>query len=280
VHTTDHAASVAASSTTSSAADPAAGRERISLLLLAAIVLLPLLIVTGIGIFHNAGNDGAAPVAGIDTIAWPPRGTAPPASPGNGAAPVDSVDSMIVGLERRLEREPDDAKGWALLAQSYAFLGRQGDAETAMAKAVARGFGEADLRQRVSLAAREAAGAGQGNLLPDSPVIHGTVKLAAAGPLQLAPGSRLFVTAKATDGSPVPVAVLGEQVTEFPFQFVLGDKDAMMPGVRLSDYEEIAVSARLSQSGTADRSPGDLESAITIVRVGEPGQIDLVIEKR
>jgi len=54
----------------------------------------------------------------------------------------------------------------------------------------------------------------------------------------------------------------------------------MMPGVKLADFEEIALSARLSRSGTAERSASDLESAAKIVRRGESGWVDLVIENR
>jgi cytochrome c-type biogenesis protein CcmH len=187
---------------------------------------------------------------------------------------------MIAGLEERLAREPGDAKGWALLAQSYAFLGNSLQAEAALEKAVALGMEEENLRQRVNLASNSPAQPSRGNLLPSSVVIHGLVKLASATPVELAPESRLFVTARATDGSTVPVAVLGQRVTDFPFQFMLGDENAMMPGVKLSDFEEIALSARISQSGTAERSDDDLVSPVKLIRPAEPGWVDLVIENR
>ena len=62
---------------------------------------------------------------------------------------LDSVDDMLAGLEARLEREPDDVKGWSLLAQSYAYVGRMSDADAAVDCAVALGADRASLERRV-----------------------------------------------------------------------------------------------------------------------------------
>lgn len=71
------------------------------------------------------------------------------------AIQAPSVPSLISGLERRLEAAPQDARGWALLAQSYAFMGQSEPAEQALQRAVEFGFDEADLRQRVASATRD-----------------------------------------------------------------------------------------------------------------------------
>lgn len=52
---------------------------------------------------------------------------------------VPSVASMVTGLEQRLAKEPDDGKGWLLLAKSYQFLNRPADARKAYEKADALG---------------------------------------------------------------------------------------------------------------------------------------------
>jgi cytochrome c-type biogenesis protein CcmH/NrfG len=78
---------------------------------------------------------------------------APAGDPVSNVAPVAS---LIGGLEARLAANPDDSKGWALLAQSYSFVGDGEKAEQAMARAIALGFAEADLRERVKLARRTA----------------------------------------------------------------------------------------------------------------------------
>ncbi len=57
------------------------------------------------------------------------------ASGGEGAGPVGDVGSMVAGLEKRLQDNPDDFKGWATLGWSYYNLGRYADATQAYAKA-------------------------------------------------------------------------------------------------------------------------------------------------
>lgn len=52
---------------------------------------------------------------------------------------VPSVADMVTGLEQRLEKEPDDGKGWLLLAKSYQFLNQPADARKAYEKADALG---------------------------------------------------------------------------------------------------------------------------------------------
>ena len=61
------------------------------------------------------------------------------------ATRVAPVSEMIVGLEERLGRAPDDVKGWRLLARSYAFVGDMDRARSAAERAVALGADAQDL---------------------------------------------------------------------------------------------------------------------------------------
>jgi hypothetical protein len=95
----------------------------------------------------------AEPVGGLAaavSIAWPGMQQAKAPHPAAGgereAAPVSS---LIDGLVKRLEKEPNDGNGWALLAQSYAFIGEQHAAEKATARAIALGIDETTLRERL-----------------------------------------------------------------------------------------------------------------------------------
>jgi cytochrome c-type biogenesis protein CcmH/NrfG len=92
---------------------------------------------------------------GDPTVSAAAQPTKTPSATGISAAPVAS---LIGGLEQRLEQNPGDANGWALLAQSYAFVGQRDRAEAAVAQAIALGFDEASLRSRVSESAREVRG--------------------------------------------------------------------------------------------------------------------------
>lgn len=60
-----------------------------------------------------------------------------------------SVNALLAGLQQRLEEDPDDAKGWLLLAKSYDHLGRSQDAAAAYDKASALGVSDSDLKARL-----------------------------------------------------------------------------------------------------------------------------------
>jgi cytochrome c-type biogenesis protein CcmH len=60
-----------------------------------------------------------------------------------------SVTELLAGLERRLRENPDDAKGWLLLAKSYDHLGRRRDAAMAYEKAAALGLADNVLEARL-----------------------------------------------------------------------------------------------------------------------------------
>lgn len=65
--------------------------------------------------------------------------TPPPADPFEIVTPdrvtPQQILDMVARLERRLEENPDDARGWARLGRSYAVLGKEEDAEKAYSKA-------------------------------------------------------------------------------------------------------------------------------------------------
>jgi len=235
-----------------------------------AAVLAPLAITAAISVFHNSA-DSASTSASAASIAWPtsPRRTVPAPQ---GSTSVAPVGDLITRLEQRLARNPDDAKGWALLAQSYQFLGDAERAEAAVARAIGLGMDEAELRQRVvsaSTVGNAPLVARGGNDAVTTAVVRGVVDVSddRLTPLLDQAGSRLFITARAPDGPPMPVAVLAADVAAYPFEYTLSDANAMLPGTKLSDYEELAVSARLSQSGSTQRSDGDLESEVAIVQL-------------
>ena len=60
-----------------------------------------------------------------------------------------SVTDLLAGLERRLQEDPEDAKGWLLLAKSYDHLGRHDDAAMAYEKAAGLGLADDALEARL-----------------------------------------------------------------------------------------------------------------------------------
>ncbi len=118
--------------------------------------------VAGVGIkVHFDRSDASPPhrVAALGDIAWPQDDVAldsvAAARPEGPISEVPPVDSLVSGLEQRLAKQPDDAGGWALLAQSYAFMGNASAADGALQKAVALGLDEPTLRARVDGARRD-----------------------------------------------------------------------------------------------------------------------------
>ena len=59
-----------------------------------------------------------------------------------------SVTELLAGLEQRLVENPDDAKGWLLLAKSYDHIGRLDDAAAAYDKARELGLSDDVLEAR------------------------------------------------------------------------------------------------------------------------------------
>jgi cytochrome c-type biogenesis protein CcmH len=87
----------------------------------------------------------------------------------------------------------------------------------------------------------------------------------------------VFVVARAAGGPPMPVAVERHAVRDLPLDVVLDDGDSPMPTVKLSTLQEVELVARISATGSANRSEGDLESAPVRVRVPADAPVELVI---
>lgn len=62
---------------------------------------------------------------------------------------VAPVTDLLTGLEERLRQNPNDVKGWSLLAQSYAFVGRMEDARAASERAVELGAAPDAMRSKI-----------------------------------------------------------------------------------------------------------------------------------
>ena len=98
--------------------------------------------------------------------------------------------------------------------------------------------------------------------------VSGSVSLSPELLAQVKPTDTVFVFARATDGSPVPLAVQRAQVSDLPLQFTLDDTMLMNPQLKLSEMAEVRLDARVSRSGTAAASAGDLITAGAVAKVG------------
>jgi cytochrome c-type biogenesis protein CcmH len=60
-----------------------------------------------------------------------------------------SVNQLLAGLEERLRQQPEDGKGWLLLAKSYDHLGRKKDSLDAYARATELGIADPEFAKRI-----------------------------------------------------------------------------------------------------------------------------------
>ena len=88
---------------------------------------------------------------------------------------------------------------------------------------------------------------------------------------------QVVVFAKATQGPPMPLAVKRFPPTARREQIVLNDSSAMMPELRLSLFELVDVTVRIT-SGGVERQVGDYELIVTDVVVGVDSPAELSIE--
>lgn len=74
-----------------------------------------------------------------------------PMAAGNSQDPgkIASVAQLVSGLQARLEEDPDDAKGWMLLAKSYDHLGDNSKALAAYQRAVALGMSDSAMEMKL-----------------------------------------------------------------------------------------------------------------------------------
>ena len=87
--------------------------------------------------------------------------------------------------------------------------------------------------------------------------------------------TRVFVLARAVGGPPMPVAARKLPLAGFPATVALGDGDSPMPTAPLSAHREVEVLARISRTGSANRSEDDLQSVPVKVSLPHEGVVEL-----
>jgi len=109
--------------------------------------------------------------------------------------------------------------------------------------------------------------------------ISGRVMLAPALKAQAHPEDMVYIFAKAEAGPPMPLAVMRMKVKDLPAEFTLDESMAMMPQLKLSNFPKVVVGARISRSGNAIPSSGDLQGLVKSVTPGSQG-ISIEISER
>ena len=234
----------------------------------AKLSLLAIIVVFGLGI-GLYGVIGKPELSNVRPALAGTSTTMPTTRDSQGSDKAGSVTSLLSGLEARLAENPDDAKGWLLLAKSYDHLGSVADARNAYAKAVELGLTDAALEARLT----EASGT------TDSATaeIRGRISLGETVADRVGPDDVVYVVAK-TDNNPMPLAVLRRSASELPFDFVLSDANSMVQGGGISSAATVTVSARLSKTGDALNTATELGAIAQSVDPGNPEDLTLVID--
>jgi cytochrome c-type biogenesis protein CcmH len=106
--------------------------------------------------------------------------------------------------------------------------------------------------------------------------ITGTVTLSDALKSKADPDDTVFVLARAAQGPKMPLAIMRKQVRDLPLSFSLDDSMAMSPEMKMSNFDQVVVVARVSKSGNAMPQPGDIQGMSKPLALGTKGvKIDI-----
>ena len=327
----------------------------------ATLLIIPALPLCAVLLYQQLGS-----VELIDRLQQARSAQPPPAQ--QQAQPQGSIEDMVAKLAERLQQQPDDLKGWVMLARSYTIMKRYGEAEAAYGNALRLGGENANLLADYADATvmanngkfNDKAGAlltrslelDPGNLkglwlaghwknqsgayaealdywqqaaakLPpgseDAAVIAeqinsvqaklgitaapvtavaaisadagmtATADTASGAALsvsvaldpQLAANAAaedtVFIFARATQGPRMPLAIVRKQVKDLPVTVTLDDSMAMMPAMKLSNFEQVDIGARISKSGNAMPESGDLQGIVSPIATQSSETIQVTI---
>jgi cytochrome c-type biogenesis protein CcmH len=91
------------------------------------------------------------------------------------------------------------------------------------------------------------------------------------------PGDIVFIYAQALSGPKMPLAIVRKQVSDLPLSVSLNDTMAMMPNMKLSNFADVKLLARISKSGNAMAQPGDLIGVIDQVALADKNKHTIII---
>ncbi|WP_455210084.1 c-type cytochrome biogenesis protein CcmI [Kaarinaea lacus] len=98
--------------------------------------------------------------------------------------------------------------------------------------------------------------------------VGGTITLDPSLSNRVAPDDTVYVFARAAEGPRMPLAIIKKQVKDLPLAFSLDDSMAMNPNMKLSNYSEVIVGARISKTGNAMPQSGDLKGSSSVIKLG------------
>ncbi|MDH5361641.1 MAG: c-type cytochrome biogenesis protein CcmI [Gammaproteobacteria bacterium] len=95
---------------------------------------------------------------------------------------------------------------------------------------------------------------------------------------KLSGNETVFIYAKAMQGPPMPLAAKRISVQELPITLRLDDSMAMMPQMKLSNFEQVLVGARISKSGNAIAQKGDFYKELSSIKSKGNGKVTVIVD--
>lgn len=177
-------------------------------------------------------------------------------------------------VARALALDPNHPKALALAA-SAAMDRRDYDAAIAQWKKLKGQFPQdsAEVKEIDAMiaeagAAKSGTSATASSATDAAAAITGSVSLDPKLRGRAAASDTLFIYARAAQGPRMPLAIVRTTAGEWPRTFRLDDSMAMTPATKLSSANEVVVEARVSKTGNATPSPGDLQGTSAAVKPG------------
>jgi len=171
-------------------------------------------------------------------------------------------------VKRALKDKPDHPKALWLAGHAAIQQGRTAEGIGYWQRLIARMPADSAGRQKVEqLIAQVKGQAGLAAAAPAPKTEHPALKASITVRVALAPELKnkvsatdtVFVFARAAEGPKMPLAIVKKQVKDLPITVTLDDAMAMMPQMRLSNFPQVVVGARVSKSGAATPTSGDIE---------------------
>lgn len=109
--------------------------------------------------------------------------------------------------------------------------------------------------------------------------VSGEVTLADALRARAPSQAVLYIVAKSADSPGMPVAVLRESTSSWPVKFTLDDSRAMIPGRNLSSAGRVTIEARISSTGQATPTSGDLQGSSPVIDPSAHQSLKILIDQ-
>lgn len=106
-----------------------------------------------------------------------------------------------------------------------------------------------------------------------------TVKLSDENKSKVSPTDFVLVYARAAKGPRMPLAIVRKQVKDLPMTIELDDSMAMQPTMKLSNFAEVNIVARISKLGQAMPQSGDIQGQFGPVTVKGAKPVTVLIDK-